>query len=89
MGSEVLAYRDAVAVAKSDTVNDTNGPFAGIYVGDISGGATLVVDVDLGGSVASRTFTNVLAGVIIPIRCVRVHSTGTTAGNLLGMKAAT
>ena len=45
-------------------------------------GGTLVVKLLSG---ATLTFINVPAGSFLPIRVVRVHSAGTTAGALVGL----
>lgn len=90
MSSEILAYQYGVAVTTSDTVADPAGPFAGIYVGSTAGGSTVVVaSVNKSGAVVEATYTNVNAGVVLPVRCIRVKTTGTTATGLLGMVGAT
>ena len=80
-----ITYDCAVAVTKSDTVNDPNvgltGNFAGLYVA--STGTVAFVD-SLGNTVTIGG--TLLAGQIIPIRCVRVKATGTSA-TVLGMLA--
>ena len=66
------------AVTKSDT---TMVNFVGLYVG-----GTGDVDVTAGDGVAV-TFPSVPAGMIIPMRIIQVLSTGTTATNMVGLKA--
>lgn len=68
-------YRRWAAVTPSDTVNFTS-PCNALYVSSISGGATLTPVDDSG--TAGVTFT-VVAGQLLPISCLRVNSTGTTA----------
>lgn len=76
-------YNRAVAVTKSDTVNFDGSTYAAtpvtkpipadaIYVG----GAGVVVAVFEDGSSASFT---AIAGQILPLKCIRVNSTNTTA----------
>lgn len=71
--------RDYVAITPSDSTNiRTNMLTRGIYVGT-SGALVAVRD---GGETVS--FVGV-AGTVIPIRCVRVNSTGTAASNLVAL----
>jgi len=76
---------DFAAVTPSDTVNFTvpgNGDIRttrGLYVG--SGGNVVAVTR---GNVAI-TFTGVLAGSILPIQCIRVNSTSTTATGIVAL----
>ncbi len=67
---------DAVAIVKSDTVNQ--GPFMRIYVGS-TGDVSLV-------TLAGNTvlFTAVPVGEL-RVGCVRVNSTNTTAANMVGL----
>ncbi len=51
----------------------------GIYVG-VSGDIVVVTP-----SNAALTFKNAVAGTIIPVRCIRVNATSTTATNLIAL----
>ena len=68
---------DAAAVTPNDstTMNATRG----LYVGS---GGNISVDMMQGGAV---TFTAVPTGVILPVRVVKVNSTGTTASSILAL----
>ena len=67
-----------ITPSDSSANNFTNQTIA-IYVG---GGGTIVA-VDEDGDTTS--FVGAVVGSTIPIRCVRVNSTGTTATNLVGI----
>ena len=74
--------REAIVVTPSDTTDISGGRYTrAIYVGG-SGGTLVVVmnETDI-------TFTGVPAGSILPIRCTRVKSTGTTvaAGGIVAL----
>lgn len=71
-------YNVAVAITKSDTVIIPQGMTHGIYVG----GAGDVVVVFEDGSTCTFACG---AGQILPVRAVRVHSTGTTATGLVAL----
>ena len=60
-------------VTPSDTVNFPDGVCRAIYVGGLGD----VVAVRIDG--VAVTFSAVPAGSILPIRCIRVNVTGTTA----------
>jgi hypothetical protein len=82
--SNLLAttYDYAVAVTKSDTVDDPAGPFAGLYV---SAGGTLIY-WGLGGPQAANPVTiTVVAGTYVrwPIKRIGA-STGATVFGLVG-----
>jgi len=77
-GAPIFAATDWETVTPSDSVNLTDVPRA-IYVG----GTGDVVAVSADGSV--KTFANVSAGSILPIRPVRINSTSTTATSLLAL----
>jgi len=68
----------AQAVTPSDTV-DLSNACRGIFVG---GGGTLVVHMMDGAQV---TFTGLVSGQILPIRCTRILATGTTATNIVAL----
>jgi len=76
-------YNKSVVIAKSDTVNFDGSTYAAnaatkairanaIFVG----GAGVVVAVFPDGTIAPFT---VLAGTMLPLQCIRVNSTNTTA----------
>ena len=69
---------DAAAVTASDS---TEVGFVGVYVG---GTGNLAVKT-VGGT--TLTFPNVPAGTVIPIQCIRVMSTNTTASSIVGFIA--
>ena len=80
-GATVGLY--SVAVTPSDTVSISTTATGTIpralYVG--TGGNVVVVNEDA----TTVTFTNVQGGSIIPIRCIRVNSTSTTASNIVAL----
>ena len=69
----------AFAITPSDSTKFDETVRA-IYVG--VGGDVVVVVKD---GEAAITFKNAQTGSILPIRCVRVNSTSTTATNLVGL----
>lgn len=66
------------AITKSDATNFP-ATVRGIYVG---GTGDVVAITEAGAAV---TFSSVPAGAILPIRAIRVNSTGTTATNMVGL----
>ena len=76
---QAVTYQDAVAVTESDSVNDTSGPFAGLWC---TSAGTLSFVTPAGSVVTLNVATNGL----IPIACKRVNSSG-TAGSFLGLLA--
>lgn len=68
----------AVAVTKSDSVNLTYA-FRALWIG--SGGDVVVVMQD--GS--AITFKNCADGSMLPVRGIRVNSTGTTASDIVAL----
>lgn len=72
-------YRDHFAITPSDTVNFAQGLARGIYVG----GAGNVSIVSPQGVVA--TYTALPVGTFIPVCCIRVNATLTTATLLIGL----
>lgn len=70
--------RKHFSITKNDAADLAKLP-RGIYVG--TGGDIAMRDED-GTDV---TYKNVASGVILPFRAVRVLSTGTTAGDLVGL----
>lgn len=66
------------AVTASDTVNFSRGARA-VYVG----GAGNVVVVSKAGTAV--TFVGVAAGTILPVECVRVNNTNTTATSMVAL----
>lgn len=80
MGKSITAPSDRwVAVTPSDSVNIATGAPRALYIG--TGGDVDAVDA----SGNSATFSNVLSGTILPIECVRVNDTSTTASNILAL----
>jgi len=69
---------NAEAVTPSDAT-DLTYVSRGLYVGGAGNVAVVMV------SGAAVTFTNILAGTILPIRLSRIKSTGTTATNLIAL----
>ena len=83
MAQTTGTYNKSVAITKSDTVNFDGSSYAAnaatkalpadaIFVG----GAGVVVAVFENGTTAPFT---VLAGTMLPLKCIRVNSTSTTA----------
>lgn len=68
---------DAVAITPADS--DLATSVRALFVG----GAGNVAVKTVGGT--TLTFTGVVAGSILPVRCVQVLSTGTTATNIVGL----
>lgn len=87
MGIESTVYdgvaSPAGAVTKSDATNDPNGPFAALWVvtaGNIS------FQCSDGSSFGTTGAPLAVVAGLLPIRCVRVNNTGTTAV-VIGLKA--
>lgn len=77
--NELRAYvRDGISVTPSDTVDLTVGD-ALIYVG---GAGSIKLKLASGNDV---TFSEVPAGMFMPVLAKRVFSTGTTATNILAL----
>jgi hypothetical protein len=76
-----FAFEGGLAITPSNTANDPAGPFAALWIGT-AGNATIV---DSRGNVT--TYTNLPAGFLLPLQCVRVNSTGLTAGSIVGLRA--
>jgi|TARA_R110000787_G_C13429110_1_gene445461 hypothetical protein len=83
MAQESGTYNKSIVITKSDTVNFDGSTYAAnaatkaipadaIFVG----GAGVVVAIFENGSLAPFT---VLAGTVLPLKCIRVNSTSTTA----------
>ncbi len=68
---------NCIAITPADT--DLVQPVRAIYVG---GSGNLKISDTGGGAV---TFSNVPAGVILPVMARRIWSTGTTASNIVGL----
>lgn len=73
-----VSARRAAAITPND-VTTFEEPTRGIYVG---GTGNVKVDMVSGGTV---TFSNVVAGTILPIQVVRVYATGTSATLMNGL----
>lgn len=78
-----ITYDQAFPVAKSDTVNDANGPFAGLWIA--TAGNISFVDAS-GNNVGTTGAAIAVSAGFIPIRCLRVNATNTTAV-AFGLKA--
>lgn len=79
MSSYTDPSRYAVAITPSDSVDISGGQTTrGVYVG--VGGTVVAV---IGGN--AITFVGVPTGTILPIRCVRVNSTNTTATTMIAL----
>lgn len=76
---QTISARNAVAVTPDDNT-DLVSSTRGVYVG---GTGDISVIMEAGGSPV--LFSGVLAGSILPIRCLRVRSTGTTATALVAL----
>lgn len=84
-GSPVISSAsatDIVAVTKSDTVDDPNGPFRGIVFATAG-----ILKIQTADGQARTIPSGVLAaGIIHPIQCTRVWSGTTTAVDVWGVK---
>ena len=69
----------AVAVTPNDTVDLTDGPCRGIYVGSAG---NLRIITEHGSDI---TLVNIANGVVHPISARRVFSSGTTCTNIVAM----
>jgi hypothetical protein len=85
-------YSRAVAITASNTINFDGSTYSAsaagkaipcdaIFIGGIGGGSVVVVVFEDGSQVS---FTCVV-GQILPVRAIRVHSTGTTANLLVAL----
>jgi hypothetical protein len=74
------------AITPSDTLllkyNGEIKKCRAIYIGDISGGATLTCKNDVGASIA---FAGLVAGSVIPVSTDCVTNTGTLASSLIAL----
>lgn len=68
-----------IAIATSDTINATGGEWRGLYVG-VSGD---VVVVHSDGTTV--TYKSLAAGIVHPIKGVRINATNTTATNMVAL----
>ncbi len=71
---------DAFAITPSNSAGDNFTLTRGFYVG-AAGNVAVVLE-----SGTAVTFPNMLAGVVYPIRCVRINSTNTTASSIVGLR---
>jgi hypothetical protein len=76
-----ITYEGGAAITASDTLADPAGPFAGVFTG--AGGTIKLTNV----RGQTLTFTNLPAGIILPVATQRVWSSTTTATNVLGLTA--
>ena len=81
MGSnDTYCAENAQAITLSDTTTYPVSRFRAFYVG-----GTGDIKVDLANGATVITFSIVPAGSIMPIRCIRFYSTGSTATNIIGL----
>lgn len=73
---DAVAHAGAVPVTKSDGTPDPNGPFAGLFV--FTAGNLSFAD-SKGQPVGTTGAPLAVQYGYIPIRCIRVNATGTTA----------
>ncbi|MBN2231709.1 MAG: hypothetical protein JW781_02665 [Deltaproteobacteria bacterium] len=78
MWSLIIPAEECVSITPSDAANLTN-PIRGLYVG-VSGDVKIV---DMRGN--TITFAGLAAGIIHPIRAVKVFDTDTTATDIVGV----
>lgn len=69
----------AYVVTPSNTVNFPQGTCRALYVGS---GGNITVLLDNGDTV---TFANAQTGSVLPVECLRVNATGTTASSLIAL----
>lgn len=70
------------AVTTSDTTNMDE--FRGLYIG-VGGNVSVVPKGGASGAGAGVVFLNAPSGGILPVRGIRVNTTGTTATNLVAL----
>lgn len=68
------------AVTPSDTVNIVSGPVRALYVG--VGGDVAIYSP---GTALSVVLKNVSSGQVLPVACLRVLATGTTATDIVAL----
>lgn len=76
---EPITAQDAVAVTISDSTT-YSPPLDALFVG---GAGNVAVKTAAG---TTLTFTGVVAGSILPIACIQVRETSTTATNIVGLR---
>lgn len=76
---EPATAQDAVAVTLSDSTV-YSPPLDALYVGS---GGNVAVKTAAGTTV---TFTGVVTGSILPVTCIQVRSTSTTASSITGLR---
>ena len=77
-GAEIMPAGHAEAVTPHDSTNFAR-EMEGLYVG---GTGDVVVVLPSGTAI---TFVGVPAGTILPVRCIRVNSTSTTATSIVAL----
>lgn len=77
-GAEIMPAGHAFAVTPHDST-DFAREVEGLYVG-VTGDVVLVLP-----SLAAITFVGVPAGAILPVRCIRVNATNTTASSIVAL----
>ena len=79
-GAEIMPAAHAEAITPGDTTGDNFSREAeGIYVGG-EGDVAVVLP-----SGVAITFSSVPAGYILPVRCIRINSTNTTATDMVAL----
>jgi len=77
-GAEIMPAGHAEAVTPHDSTNFAR-EMEGLYVG-VTGDVVVVLP-----SGTAITFVGVPAGTILPVRCIRVNSTSTTATSIVAL----
>jgi hypothetical protein len=77
--SPEAAATGAVAHTKDDDV--TFHPTRAVYVGDVSGGGAMKVDMADGNTAV--VFSGIVAGSILPLSVTRIYATDTTAAGFV------
>lgn len=79
-GSEIMPAAHVEAVTTGDTsANNFSREAQALYVG-AAGNVAVVLP-----SGTAVTFVGVPAGTILPVRCIRVNTTNTSAGSMLAL----
>ncbi len=83
---QVIQYDDAFAPTLNDTVDDPQGPFAGLFC--MTSGAVVVTPYARALNSSSSVTVTMVAGSYLYLAVRRVWSSG-TSGSVLGLRAAT
>jgi hypothetical protein len=81
-----MSFRESFEIVP-DNDNDLEKNTQAIYVGTAGNITVHMVRNDDSALPEEITFSNVLPGTILPIWVRRVLATGTTAGNLIGLRS--